>query len=309
MTDVAVFKPAVALRSGGKVAGIVPQTIEEVFRLATAVAKSGLAPKGMTTPEQITVAILHGAELGLPPMQSIQRIAVVNGRPTLWGDAIPALLLGAGFKLREWMDGGTAHCEITRPNGDKAERMFSDADAKTAGLKGKPGPWTQYPDRMKQMRARGFCARDIAADVLGGMYLSEEVEDIDESALRDVTPRRNANQTNKSGDYKRFETACRACTTVDALSACVEDWKPVLATMPETHEALANELVTALRAALDAAPEPTAETMLQMLRLSIDRCESAAELAQIAEDYADEIKAMPDAEKREAVRMLAEAAS
>lgn len=65
--------------------------------------------------------------------------------------------------------------------------VFSVADAKTAGLWGKQGPWKQFPDRMLQMRARGFAARDGAADVLGGLYLREEVDET--AAMKDVTPR------------------------------------------------------------------------------------------------------------------------
>lgn len=169
----------VPLRAGGKVAGIVPESVEEVFRLAQAVSKSGLAPRGMDTAEKLTVAIMTGMEIGLPPMFAINKIAVVNGRPTLWGDALPALLWGRGFKLKEWLDGDgdsrRAFCEVTRPDGDKVMRDFGVVDARKAGLWGKAGPWTQYPDRMLQMRARGFAARDGAADVLGGLYVAEEV--------------------------------------------------------------------------------------------------------------------------------------
>ena len=68
----------VPLRTGSKIAGIIPTTVEEVFRLAKAVASSGMAPRGLDKPEQLTVAIMHGLEIGMPPMQSIQRIAVVN---------------------------------------------------------------------------------------------------------------------------------------------------------------------------------------------------------------------------------------
>lgn len=175
----------VALKAGGQIVGIVPHTIDEVFRLAQGIASSGLAPKDMATAEKVTVAIMTGMELGLPPMFAVQKIAVINGRPSLWGDAIPALLYARGFKLREWTDGDTAHCEVTRPTGDKITRSFSDADAKAAGLLGKSGPWTQYKARMRQMRARGFAARDGAADVLGGMYLREELED---AQMKDVSP-------------------------------------------------------------------------------------------------------------------------
>jgi hypothetical protein len=179
----------VTLKAGAPILGIVPQNIDEIFRLATGISKSGLAPKDMSTPEKVMVAIMTGLEIGLPPMFAIQKIAVINGRPSLWGDAIPALLWAKGFKIREWMSGDgeirCAFCEITRPDGTKIERAFSVSDAKTAGLWGKQGPWKQYPDRMQAMRARGFASRDGAADVLGGMYLREE---LDEPDMRDITP-------------------------------------------------------------------------------------------------------------------------
>jgi len=184
----------VPMKTGGAIAGIVPTSLEDVFRLAKAVAASGLAPQGMKTPEQLTVAILHGLEIGLPPMQAIQRIAVVNGRPTVWGDAVPAILLSKGFRIREWDEGegdaATAWCEITRPDGDKIVRSFSVADSKVAGLFGKAGPWQLYKKRMRQMRARGFAARDGAADALAGLYLREEIED--EAPMRDITPKQVA---------------------------------------------------------------------------------------------------------------------
>lgn len=173
---------AVALSAGAPIAGIVPRSIEEVFRLAQGIAASGLAPSSLATPEKITVAILTGLEIGLPPMFALSKIAVINGRPALWGDALPALLWARGFKLREWTEDTTSHCEVTRPDGEKIVRSFSDADAKAAGLLGKAGPWTQYKPRMRQMRARGFACRDGAADVLGGLYVAEEIDVREEAA-------------------------------------------------------------------------------------------------------------------------------
>lgn len=202
-------KPTTAiavLKAGGRVTGIIPQTIEEVFRLATAVSKSGIAPKGMDKPEAITVAIMHGLEIGLPPMQAIQKIAVINGRPTVWGDAVPALLWAHGFSLREWMDGEkderTAYCTVTRPTGEAVTRAFSVSDAKKAGLWGKSGPWQQYSERMLAMRARGFAARDGAPDVLGGLYVAEEVSDLSE--MKDVTPRKSSAAAKRDGDADTF---------------------------------------------------------------------------------------------------------
>jgi hypothetical protein len=58
-------------------------------------------------------------------------------------------------------------------------------DAEKAGLKGKQGPWTNYPKRMLQMRARSWCLRDVYPDVLRGVHVAEEAQDLPE---KDVTP-------------------------------------------------------------------------------------------------------------------------
>ena len=188
-------------RTSGQIVAIIPENVEEAFRLAQAVHKSGMAPKDLNSAEKINVAILTGLELGLPPMQALNRIAVINNRPSLWGDAVPALLLSKGFRLKETITGEgdkrTATCTVRRPDGDEITRTFSVVDAKQAGLWSKPGPWKQYPDRMLQMRARGFAARDGAADVLAGLYLREEIED------EIATAPKSAYRARKDGDYER----------------------------------------------------------------------------------------------------------
>jgi len=73
-------------------------TFDEMWRFAKAVAASGLAPKDMQKPETLLVAIEMGLEVGLTPMQAIQNIAVINGRPGLWGDAIPGLVRSSGHQ-------------------------------------------------------------------------------------------------------------------------------------------------------------------------------------------------------------------
>jgi hypothetical protein len=184
-----------ALTAGGSVAAIIPQSLDDAFRLSKAIALSGLAPRGMDKPEQITVAIIAGAELGLAPFQALQSFAVVNGRPTLWGDGLMAVARAQGIKCREWIDGEgdnlEAHCEVTRPDtGEVIARSFSVADARKASLWGKQGPWQSYPKRMLQMRARAWALRDGCADMLRGFQVREEVEDMTATVVRDITPPR-----------------------------------------------------------------------------------------------------------------------
>lgn len=239
----------VALRTGGNIAGIIPTSIEEVFRLASAIAASGLAPSGMNTAEKLTVAILHGLEIGIPPMMAINKIAVVNGRPTLWGDAIPALLWSKGFKLREEIGAGPggrfAECTVIRPNGEVITRSFTENDAKVAGLWGRQGPWKQYPDRMLQMRARGLASRDGAADVLSGIYLAEEAQDIEPQKLvsSDLMPalpasdvkRKSSYQSKKDGDGELLEqirTRIADAETLEELQAVRSEYDKAWEYMP-----------------------------------------------------------------------------
>ncbi len=95
---------------------------------------------------------------------------------------MPLLRLFAAPELLEYMqetaEGDTAVCRIKRNGQPEEVRTFSQADAKAAGLAGKSGPWSQYPARMRQMRARAFALRDVFADVLKGLAVAEELQDI-----------------------------------------------------------------------------------------------------------------------------------
>jgi len=234
----------VALRTGARVAAIIPETAEEVFRIAKAISVSGMAPRGMEKPEQLAVAIMHGMEIGLPPMQAVQRISIINGRPTVWGDAVPALLLAKGFRLHEYMEGeGTeraAVCRVTRPDGTVTERRFSIADAHQAGLWGKAGPWKQYPDRMMQMRARGFAARDGAADALAGLYIAEEMQDV-----VDITPRKSSAQAKRDGTdavFNQIRTDIAASASTEDLDAVMDRHRSTIDELPmRWHEMIQDD--------------------------------------------------------------------
>jgi hypothetical protein len=165
--------------------GLALASFDDAFRFSKMVAASDFAPKDFRgKPESCLLAIQHGSEVGLSPMQSLQSIAVINGRPTIWGDAALALVQSSSqcVYVREYTDGDgdnlTAFCEVQRrgyPQPTVAK--FSVADAKKAGLWGKTGPWTQYPGRMLALRARGFALRNAFADALRGLVTAEEAQD------------------------------------------------------------------------------------------------------------------------------------
>ena len=165
--------------------GLALQSFDDAWRFWQMVAKTDFAPKDFKNkPEACLLAGQHGAELGLGPMQSLQCIAVVNGRPTVWGDAALALVQSSPVceYVAEKVEGDgenmVAICTAKRRGYPEATAVrFSVADAKKAALWGKSGPWSQYPRRMLQLRARGFALRDAFPDVLKGLVTAEEAQD------------------------------------------------------------------------------------------------------------------------------------
>lgn len=129
-------------------------------------------------------AIQMGHALGLNPTQSLQTIAVINGKAAVYGDGLIAAVRGSG--LCEWIKeegepGVSATCTSKRKGEDQPiSRTFTMEMAKQAGLAEKDkSPWKSYPDRMMQMRARAWCLRDLYADVLMGIQSAEEVRDVE----------------------------------------------------------------------------------------------------------------------------------
>ena len=168
-----------------------PANVGEAMQMAAMLAKSEMVPKSYKgKAEDILVAMMMGTELGLNPIQALQNIAVINGRPCVWGDAMPALAQNHPCfgGIEEAFDDATmtATCIVWRRGGPRHTQRFSQADAIKAGLWGKAGPWQQYPKRMLQLRARGFALRDQFADALAGLVTREEAEDTPLEI--DVTP-------------------------------------------------------------------------------------------------------------------------
>lgn len=163
---------------------LAPRNLTEAMEFAKLIASSDLAPKDYKgKAANIVVAVAMGADLGLSPMQALQSIAVINGRPSVWGDGQLAICRShRDFEnIAEVVEGQgderVAVCTVKRRGQSETVSRFSVKDAKTAGLWG-TNVWARYPDRMLQNRARGFALRDSFADALKGIISAEEAEDI-----------------------------------------------------------------------------------------------------------------------------------
>lgn len=196
------------LMAGAQVGAIIPRSIEDMWRVSTMVVRAGLAPQalvGKKTGEEaasaVAIAVMAGAELGLPPMVALRSFTVIGGRPALYGDGIinVARRSKKAAYIRTGYDeaGKFGWCEAKRSDTGEEKRVeFSESDARAAGLwddrktvkrKGFDGqwkdvpndaPWHRYPKRMLSWRAAGYCLRELFADVLGGITDEFEAHEI-----------------------------------------------------------------------------------------------------------------------------------
>lgn len=172
---------AVVQERQGGVVDLSPRTFEQALTFAGYLADSDMVPKDFKgRPGNCLIAIQWGAELGLKPLQAMQNLAIINGRPSLWGDAVIALVRASPLCefVIETEDAHSSTCRVKRRGEPEQSRTFTDDDAKAAGLLGKAGPWSQYKKRMRQMRARAFALRDVFPDVLRGLPVAEELMDM-----------------------------------------------------------------------------------------------------------------------------------
>lgn len=299
--------PVAQQHTGVTISAMQLQTMDDAFRLARAIAQSGMTPKAYGGDEnKVFVGILAGAEVGLAPMQALQSIAVINGNPAIWGDGALALVQASGLleDIEETDDGETATCRLVRKGRPTAIiRKFSNDDAKKAGLLGKAGPWSQYQARMRQMRARSWALRDGFADVLKGLHIAEEVRDHPEMAADKPQTQRISSQM----------LAEQAGATIDQVEeAAVQEQEPEQTETEETADATATGSDLSEEAARTIAdidgpleqddaqgevdtdePDPI-EAKANEIIAAIDKCKNIIDLRAHRERSDAHIQAMPE---------------
>lgn len=279
-----------------------PQTFDQALTFSKYLADSDLVPKDFKgRPGNCLVAIQWGAELGLKPLQAMQNLAVINGRPALWGDAVIALARSSPLceYVVETDDGSTATCKVKRRGEPEQVRTFSMDDARAAGLAGKQGPWTQYPRRMRQMRARAFALRDVFPDVLRGLPVAEEV--MDTPTEKHMGPAEVVPQSPAHYPAAEFDK------NLPAWRRAIEAGKKTadnLIAMVETKGALTDEQKAALRAIKPPQPasdvqdvQPKDEALTFTYAQVAGKLTNAADMEQLA-DAGSLIGAVANADHR-----------
>ena len=161
--------------------GLQLTNFSELYRFSEFVIKAGFAPKGFESVEKVFLAIQMGKELDISPMMALQNMAVVNGRPGIFGDLCLAKVQGhpefEDMKVDESQDGCTV--TIKRRGRSAVSGTFTMTQANGAGLTSRGGdsPWKKYPDQMLFWRAFHLAAKRTFSDALKGFKSVQELED------------------------------------------------------------------------------------------------------------------------------------
>jgi len=168
--------------------------LAEKMEWAKAMATGTMLPRAFQgNPANLLFAVEYADTLGIPRINALTSIHVIDGKPTASADLIASLVRKAGHKLRVSGDDTFAEATIIRaddPDFSTTVR-WDEAKARKAGKWGSKGPWTNYPGAMLRSRAITEVARMAASDALYGViYTPEELgEVIDEDGKPAPTPR------------------------------------------------------------------------------------------------------------------------
>ncbi|WP_054812084.1 hypothetical protein [Nocardia arizonensis] len=262
-------------------------------------------------PKAATVAVLHGAELGLNPLQALQQVFVVHGTPAIYARTMVALLKNRGFRFRTVESGPTRVVFVgTSPDGVESEpSTWTIERADKAGYIPKVDPGTgEYavnkngnlignekyitePENMLWAKAAAEVCRRLAPDVLLG--ISRTVEDI-ESEPEPVRVR-----SERVSPAEALAAASAAVESSDAAET-VKNWTPPAEeTAPTAPEEPADQ-------APAASPPMTKIQQRKVARLLGERGVSGAPsiLAEIGRFLGREVTSGAEVTRDEAIRLL-----
>lgn len=168
--------------------GVPLHGLDEAYRLSQNLALAESLPRALRgKPADVLSVVLYGQELGLAPMQSIQAIYIVEGRPQLAAQTWIALARRAGHKVRvsNPVPGESVTVTVTRHDDPEFPHSFTatidqavqagkvkivDGKPVARSREGKVLPWEAYTDQLLLARAASNALRFAAPEIALGFY-------------------------------------------------------------------------------------------------------------------------------------------
>ena len=151
-------------------------TVQEIAQMGQIFAKSGMY--GIKSPEMAMTLMFQAQAEGIHPAKAMQEYHVINGKPSLSSQAMLSRFQLAGG-VAKWVKrtATEATLHVEHKQGGELEVTWNIDRAKKAGLLGNP-TWAKYPEAMLSARCISEAIRAVFPACLGGMYSTEEEEDI-----------------------------------------------------------------------------------------------------------------------------------
>ena len=155
------------------------RAMQAAHQIATALANTTMVPAHFQgKPDDAAAAIMHGNELGLPAIQSLQQIFVVRGKPAMYARAMVAIILSKGHRIFE-VDAtpqSVTWAGVRTDNGDTLSATWTIERATTAGFASNNKLYESIPIEMLRAKAQSEVARNLFPDILLGMSAREDLE-------------------------------------------------------------------------------------------------------------------------------------
>ncbi|MGW0052079.1 hypothetical protein [Nocardia nova] len=180
------------------------ELLDVAYKFAERVCRTAIVPKiYQGKPQDAAVAIMHGGELGLNPLQALQNVFPVHGMPSIYAKTMVAKLRQRGYRFttheagpervvfQGWApDGDTETSEWTIERATRAG-FVPTIDPETGKYKTKKltGPNGSYeklignekyilqPEEMLWAKAATTVCKRLASHILLGLEVAEDQED------------------------------------------------------------------------------------------------------------------------------------
>lgn len=141
--------------------------------------KTGFLPVSIKTPQQALLIAMKGRELGIPPLQALSQIHVIQGKPTISAELMLALIyrnFPEAIITFKKTDNEACIIEAKRTKDQEKQTFtFTIKDAEQAGLLSKD-TWRKYPAALLRARNISAMARALFPDaIMGASYTPEEL--------------------------------------------------------------------------------------------------------------------------------------
>lgn len=152
-----------------------PVALQQIEQLSQKLIGSQALPNTIKNGSQLAMVLMAGYESGMTPMESINSYYIVNGKVTIWGQALIRQLRKGGWSI-EWNESTEDKATVTIKKGrDKATETYTFDEAVSAGLTSKD-TWKKYPTEMLRHKAIARAVRFTCPEVLNGHYVTEEID-------------------------------------------------------------------------------------------------------------------------------------